>query len=180
MKTSYELNLLGRYFLSFTRTPIESIKSIPSTRFRSVLIFQTILSAIFGGLTGFFSRQFWHFWVWLFTFPIITVVVSSLLILTMLFIFKVFLRREESFFRIYRLVLASIFPFIVFFPILSYLPPLFLVCCAMSALLLIVGLVENFKIPQTTALKIVSLISLILIIVWIVNQIQSQEGLGAL
>ena len=180
MKTSAELKLLCIYFLKFIRAPIDTVKFPPQIRFRSLLLFQALLSSGFGALTGRISAQSWHLWIWFFTFPIINITVSSLLSLILLLTFKIFLKREEPFEKIYSLVFIALIPFIVFFPLFSYLPPLFLVCCALTALLLVVGLVENLKIPQTVAIKTVVLISIVFLLIWILNQIQSQEGLGAL
>ncbi|MDZ4661754.1 MAG: hypothetical protein SGJ18_09060 [Pseudomonadota bacterium] len=180
MNTSAELKILCLYFLKFIRAPIETIKTLPQSRFRCLLLFQVLLSAAFGSLTGVISSRSWHVWIWLFTFPIIIVIVSSLLSFTLLLTLKIFLRREEPFANLYRLVFVSLFPFTVFFPLLSYLPPLFLVCCALTTLLLIVGLVENFNIPQSLAIKIVGAMGVVFILVWILNQIQSQEGLSSL
>lgn len=180
MNTRADLISLTRYFLKFLRSPIDTIKAMPNSHFISLLIFQEILSAVFGAMAGLLSSQSWHIWIWIIALPLVTLIIGGLIGSVLLVTFKLYLRRDESFEKIYRLVFVSIIPFIVFFPILSFLPPLFLVCCLLSALLLIVGLVENFHVPQKVAIRIIGLMSLVFVVLWIFNQIQSQEGLSNL
>lgn len=172
-QTRNEISLLLKYLLSFIVSPIEALKQLPRTEWKSLIIFQ-ITGAVAVCLFSFlFNRNILHTVLNLAIVPTVLIFCSYLVAFTIVGYFKVFEKREIPFLGIYTLVVISLIPYLIAFPFFPLFPPLSIVACVFSAIAMSVGLVENFRVDKQSALKLMGALVLVFVFIWIVNMIAS-------
>src|SRR5690606_25993302 len=85
--------------------------------------------------------------------------------------FFFFLRRELPMRVLFSNVIFAHLPAMVLYTLSPLVPPLILVGLAVTGILVIVGLVENLKVPKTFTIRIVGGLFLLFVVFWIVNVI---------
>jgi hypothetical protein len=165
-----EIISLFKYLKDLVRNPVESIKQIPSIKFSSLLIFQFFLCAFSVVLSNLLAPYAINIGQ-----VIITIVASFIgLSLTSLFFYYFFLilfGRELSFRSLFTLVLFAHIPFALFHLLYYYFPVADLMGMGFSAILMIVGLVENYNIPRKAATRLLSSLYAMFFLFWIFKTI---------
>ncbi len=158
-----------QFLFGFFKNPLVGIRSVPSWSWPSQLIFLLILSAGTGFLTGLVAKSFLALLAGLFILPlsaiVLVLITSGFFYYVALFVFD----RQLPFQKLSALVLLASVP--TFF--LNIISPLIglasLVGLGLSALLLMVGLVENFKLPKKPTIKIVAALYAVILLLWLLN-----------
>ena len=165
-----EIISLFKYLKDLVRNPVESIKRIPSIDFSSLLIFQFLLcagSVVFSNLLAPYAINIGTI--------IITIIASFIgLSLTSLFFYYFFLilfGRELSFRSLFTLVLFAHIPFALFHLLYYYFPVADLMGMGFSAILMIVGLTENYNVPKKAATRLMSSLYAVFFIFWVFKTI---------
>lgn len=159
------------YILNYLRHPIEKIKTLPDWNWTVLLITVIVLSMGSGVLAGLVPPNFFRLMGGIIISPIVGLVTAIVGSLFVYYYFQVFEKRTCSFRKIFTLILLANIPFFIFQVLSELLPPITLVGFAFTALLLAVGLTENFQMEKRRALRLATILFAIVFILWLWNRI---------
>lgn len=174
IETKNELQTLFSYLFALVRNPVQEIQNLPEIRWKTLIIFQFCLNIISVVLSNVLAP-------YAISMVNITIsVVASVLALTLssLFFYYFFLilyNRQLPFIKIFSLVLFANIPFVIFHIAAFFFPPADLIGLAISALLMVVGLVENFQVPKKLATQLIIGLYFIFFLYWAGNLIVSRD-----
>lgn len=160
-----------QYILKYLRHPIEKIKVLPDWNWTVLFITVVILSMASGVLSGLVPPNFFRLMGGIIISPIVGIVTTSIGSLFIYYYFQVFEKRTCSLRKIFTLILLANIPFFIFQIASELIPPITLVGFAFTALLLAVGLTENFQMEKRRALRLVTILFAIVFILWLWNRI---------
>ncbi|MCB0348530.1 MAG: hypothetical protein KDD37_06820 [Bdellovibrionales bacterium] len=162
-----DLKYLSNFTLHFLRNPIEGMKSAPNLDWGQVLLLQGSLSLFSGVLAGIVSQNI-IFVVWgLLLFPLLALTISFLVSLSLHYLILFFFQKEFPVRQTFILLVLANIPFLV----LRVLSPLFytvdLVGFIIVGFLLVVGIVENYKLEKQKVIKLVFYFILFICLSWL-------------
>lgn len=160
-----------RYVLDYLRHPVEKIKTLPDWNWTVLLITLIAISMTSGVITGLVPPSFFRVIGGIIISPIVGVVTTAVGSLTIYYYFQVFEKRTCSLRKIFTLLLFANIPFFIFQVGSEVIPPITLVGFAFTALLMAVGLTENFQMDKRRALRLVTILFAIVFIIWLWNRI---------
>lgn len=160
-----------RYIINYLRHPVEKIKTLPDWNWPLLMITLISLSIASGVLTGLVPPNFFRIMGGIIVSPVVGVVTTFLGALFIYYYFQVFEKKTCSFRRVFTLILFANIPFFIFQVGSEILPPITLVGFAFTALLMAVGLSENFQMEKRRALRLVTILFAIVFIIWLWNRI---------
>lgn len=160
-----------RYITNYLRHPVEKIKTLPDWNWPLLMITLISMSIASGVLTGLVPPNFFRIMGGVIISPIVGVVTTFIGALFIYYYFQVFEKRTCSLRRIFTLILFANIPFFIFQVGSEILPPITLVGFAFTALLMAVGLTENFQMEKRRALRLVTILFAIVFIIWLWNRI---------
>ena len=140
--------------------------------FRS-LITLILVSMISGVITGLVPPNFFRIMGGLIVSPMVAGVTAFVGALFIYYYFQVFEKRTCSLRKIFTLILFANIPFFIFQIGSELVPPITLVGFAFTALLMAVGLTENFQMEKRRALRLVTIMFAIVFILWLWNRIDA-------
>lgn len=168
--SSVDLKALLKFILEFIKRPIEMISNLPDWNWASILTAHLLLSLASGVLAGLLKLNFYRIAAGLFLMPVVSTVSAFLLSLFLFYYFQFFEKRNESFRKIFTLVVLASIPFYLFQIISEYFSPVSLVGFAFTSLLGVVGLCDNFRLEKKRAYRLVGFIFAAVIATWLLNQ----------
>lgn len=161
------------FLKSFARHPLDEIARLPDWSFKHVAIVQLIIAAISGALAGLLNPGFWKILQGFLLFPFFALILNLLLSSFFYYYFQIFERRTVSFQKLFNLAFFASLPFFLFH-IASYV---FIIAdlfgLAMTAVLLIIGLTENFQLHKRKSLRLIAIIFSMLFLLWLMERISS-------
>ncbi|AFY01244.1 Yip1 family protein [Bdellovibrio bacteriovorus] len=160
-----------RYIINYLRHPVEKIKTLPDWNWPLLIMTLVALAIISGVLTGLVPPNFFRIMGGIIVSPIVAAVTTFIGSLFIYYYFQVFEKRTCSLRKIFTLVLFANIPFFIFQVGSELLPPITLVGFAFTALLMAVGLTENFQMEKRRALRLVTILFAIVFIIWLWNRI---------
>jgi hypothetical protein len=104
--------------------------------------------------------------------PFMAFFLTSLMAVFIYYYFQIFEKRTLDFKQIYILILFADIPFFLFQVASEILPPITLVGFAFTALLLAVGLTENFQLEKQKSLRLIGGLFLVVFLIWLWNLIE--------
>jgi hypothetical protein len=159
------------FVFDYLRHPIEKIKNLPDWNWLT-LITTLICTTMFSGiLTGLVPPNFFRIIGGIIISPLVGVVATTLGALFIYYYFQVYEKRTCSFRKIFTLLVFANIPFFVFQVGSEIIPPITLVGFAFTAMLMAVGLTENFQMDKKHSLRLVSILLAIVFILWLWNRI---------
>lgn len=159
------------YILKFLRNPLEEIRQVPNWNWSVVLVIQVLISMASGVLVGLLPPDFYKILGGLIISPVIGVVMGFIGALFIYYYFQVFEHRTCSLRKIFTLIMLANIPFFVFQVGSEHIPPITLVGFAFTALLMAVGLTENFQMDKKRAIRLVTGLFAVVFILWLWNRI---------
>lgn len=172
---SPDLVELLRFVPILARNPIEGIRQIPDLSWPTLLLLGGGTSALSGVLAGLVSGRWEQILGGLIVLPtnyyLLTFFLAGFFYYTGLFFFRV----EIPFRPLYSLILTSSLPFLIIHPISSWAPPFSLLGMALTCLLLIVGLVDTYRFPRKSTIRLVTGLFLTFVIIWIINMLAPEK-----
>lgn len=159
---------------SFLKNPIEEIKNIPPIEWKTLLLFQlglTFVSVVLSNLLAPYAISFVNVLISL----VAGIITISLICLFFYYFFLLLYEKQLSFMKIFTLVLFSHIPFALFHLAAAYFPPADLIGLGLSAILMIVGLVEHFKIPKKLAIQLMVALYSLFFIYWSISLISTNH-----
>lgn len=155
------------YLKKYFRHPLEEIARLPDWTLRQVIVVHGLLALISGILAGLFPPGVWKILQGLILFPILVTVMATLLSAFLYYYFQIFEKRTVSFVRIFTLVAFANLPFFLFHIPSSLFAPSDLFGLAMAAMLLAVGLTENFSLEKKRSIRLIGLLFGLLFLLWL-------------
>ncbi len=169
-----ELQILFVYLSALIRHPVDEIKRLPDIEWKALLLFQfflTFTSVVLSNLLAPYAISLINVLISL----IASIIAISLICLFFYYFFLILYEKQLSFIKIFSLVLFAHIPFALFHLASAFFPPADLIGLGISAILMIVGLVENFRIPKKLATQIMIGLYSIFFLYWTVNLITMRE-----
>lgn len=161
---------LIQFLIQFVKNPVQGISILPDWNWPSVFTVQILLAIASGVLSGILKLNFYRIMYGIVLMPVVTTISALLLALFLYYYFQFFENKSESFRKIFILVILSSIPFYIFQIISEYFMPITLIGFAFTALLAIVGLVENFNVQKKRAYIISGGLFVLVLIAWFTNR----------
>lgn len=177
-----DLFLLKDYCKEFLKHPVEKIKSVPVVSWESTVAGIFGINIICGILRAFYQFSFINFYhfnitnlinfvIALFITPIIAALILILLSLFIYYFFQILFKETYNFEKICTILFLSYVPGAPLYLGSVFYPPLFILGAVINAILLVVGLEENLRVPKKTLIKIVGIGFFLALVFWMTNQI---------
>lgn len=173
--TKSRLRDILTYLPLFFRSPITSIQRVPDWDFGNALLLLVLITIPSGILGGIVARNMMTVLWGIFLLPVITVFITAILAIGFYYVFTALFRTQVDPARLFLTVVLASIPFLalrIFVPII----PLFsLIGVILSALLLTVGVVDNFSLPRQKVFKLMGGLIAVFFIFWMYQTIQSSR-----
>ncbi|MBC7371335.1 MAG: YIP1 family protein [Bdellovibrionaceae bacterium] len=165
-----------KFIVNFLKHPIRQIVYLPDWPWRTLIWVQIVLSMISGVLASLTRPNIFGLLFGLIVMPIMSMLMVSLLTAFLYYYFQVFEKKSVSAAKLFTLSLFSSIPFFVFQIASTLLPPITLIGFAFSAMLLAVGLSENFQIEKKRAVRLCLVLFSVVLMVWIGNRVSDYRS----
>lgn len=167
------LRELPKFLLTYARDPVGTLRA-PLTLTWPALSSLVAGSALVSGvLVGLLSRSFLDFLIGLLVFPLTSLAIAVVFTFFIYYFFSFFRSTFLEFRRLSGIVAVSMVPYFLLHTFSGYIPPLDLIGFALTGLLLIVGLVEQFGIERRVCVRLIGGLGLAFFVIWSVVQFQS-------
>jgi hypothetical protein len=163
------------FILNFLKTPIQNISTLPTWSWKRTVLINTLLSVVAGTLSGCIPPNIFHMLFGLIFMPFITLILNHILAGFFYYYFQVFEKRTVDFLNLFKMVVLANIPYLILHILTSLLPPLTLIGLAFSALLLTVGLTDSFSLDKKRAIKLVSILYIMVFLVWLWNKLETRK-----
>ena len=164
---SVDFNHLFQYLIGFVKNPIEKIRVLPNWNWTSLFVFHIVLAVVSGILAGLLKLNALRMAAGLFIMPVVSTVSALLLTLFLYYYFQFFEKKTESYRRLFTLVVLASVPFYLFQILAEHLSFISIIGFAMTSMLGIVGLTENFGVEKKRAGIVVGGLFLLVLATWI-------------
>lgn len=159
------------YIVHYLRHPVEKIKHLPDWNWAVLLITLIVMSMASGVLTGLVPPNFFRVMGGIIISPLVGITTTFIGSLFIYYYFQVYEKRTCSLRKIFTLVLFANIPFFIFQVGSELIPPITLVGFAFTALLMAVGLTENFQMDKRRSTRLVTILFGIVFLLWLWNRI---------
>lgn len=159
------------YIANYLRHPVEKIKHLPDWSWTVLLITLIVVSMVSGVITGLVPPNFFRVMGGIIISPLVGITTTFIGSLFIYYYFQVYEKRTCSLRKIFTLVLFANIPFFIFQVGSELIPPITLVGFAFTALLMAVGLTENFQMEKRRSIRLVTILFGIVFILWLWNRI---------
>lgn len=167
LKTKEVLN----YIVHYLRHPIQNIARLPNWNWAILILTLAFMSVISGVLTGLVPPNIYRIMSGLIVSPIVGLATTSVGALFIYYYFQVFEKRTVSLRQIFTLLVFANIPFFIFQIGSELIPPITLVGFAFTAMLMAVGLTENFQMQKRRALRLMGVLFAVVFLIWLANRI---------
>ena len=163
---------------SFFSNPIEAMKIPLSLSWPEILCLQVGSGFLSGFFSGVAVRTNQDFVSGLVLFPLTSLVICFVFSGFIFSFFSLFHATFLDFKRLHGIVVLSLIPYFFLHLLAGFLPPVDLIGFALTALLLIVGLVEQFALNKRQVMTVVGGLSAAFFLTWMVAQIHLAEPMN--
>ena len=161
-------------FLSrFVRDPIDSMKAPLKLTWPAALSLQAGAAMLSGALAGVLSRNFWDFLVGLVLFPLSSVIIGFIFSGFFYYFFIAFRSTYLDYRRLHSIVVVATMPYFVLHAVSGFLAPIDLIGFALTSLLLIVGLIEQFNLDRIIVARLVGGMYAVFFVIWVASLIHA-------
>ncbi|MCX7977970.1 MAG: hypothetical protein N2578_03105, partial [Bdellovibrionaceae bacterium] len=124
-----------------------------------------------GMLSGFLPFGTWRVLQGILLFPALTAIMGALLAVFLYYYFQVFEKRLVEYLRLLTLVYIANFIFLLFHIPAHYFPFADLIGLAFAAILLVVGLTENFALSRERSLRVIGVLFGMVVLIWLTEKV---------
>lgn len=165
------INELLEFLIDFVKNPVLKIKTLPQWNWTSLFLLHIVLSVISGALAGLLKLNIYRIAFGLFLMPVVSTLTALLMSMFLYYYFQFFENKTESFKKLFTLVVLSSIPFYFFQVVSEYFSFISIIGFAMTSLLGIVGLCENFNVAKKRAALVVGSLFALVLLTWIANHL---------
>ncbi len=163
-------------YLRFLKNPVQEIRHLPNWSLRDQVINQVIVTAVSGALSGVMQRSFLSIIYSAITVPILAGITIFVATLFFYFFFQVFGGVTLAFRRLMELMFFANIPFFIFMTVAHLFPPIIGIAMAFSAILIVVGLCDNFQLERKMVIRTVAGVYALFVIVWAWTWFDAQKS----
>lgn len=160
-----------QFLIEFVKHPVEKVKSLPDWNWQTLFVLHLILAVVSGMLAGILKFNFYRIAAGLFLMPVVSTVAALLMTMFLYYYLQFFENKNESFRRLFTMVVLCSVPFYLFQVLSEYVSFISVIGFAMTSLLGIVGLTENFRVPRRKAQIAVGVLFGMVFITWLTNNL---------
>lgn len=164
-----------KVLLDFAKNPVQGMKTLPEWKWPRLLILMGAFAAICGVLRGVVNRSFLEMVSGVLVYPVSALLMIAIFSGLFYYIFLFFYKRQLSYHRIYTNFTFAVLPSVLLSTVSYLVPPITLLGSAVTGLLLVVGFVDNFRLPKKAVTKLIAGLFLIYVIIWIFSTINFQQ-----
>lgn len=157
---------LPRILFRIARDPVGSIKEPSRLTWSAAFSLQIGAALASGAITALIEKSPLDFIIALFVFPIITLMTSATFTLFIYYYFSLFTKTYLDMRRLYSLIVIAMTPYFLIHTLSGFLPPLDLIGFSLMAILIGVGLVEQFRLDHKVILKLISVTFCLFFLIW--------------
>lgn len=168
-KPSVDFEALIRFLIEYIKHPVEKISNLPDWNWPSLFTVHILMSIFSGFIAGLLKFNFLRMAAGLTLMPIASMASSLIMSLFLYYYFQFFENRTENYKKIFTLVILSSVPFYLFQILSEYFSLVSLIGFAMSSILSIVGLCDNFGLEKKRAYRVIGIIFIMALLTWISN-----------
>jgi hypothetical protein len=162
--------------IPFLRHPMTGVKHIPDWPWHRIILLHVLITGSAGVLAALVERKSsFSIIASLIASPILTALILGISTLFFYYCFQIFANQTVSFRKLFTIVLFANIPQFVFQIIAGYVPPITLVGMAFTALLLLVGFVENLHVDRKLVIRLLIALYAIFFALWISNMISNSH-----
>ncbi|MGZ3749383.1 MAG: YIP1 family protein, partial [Pseudobdellovibrionaceae bacterium] len=162
-----------KYILQLLRHPLKEIAHLPNWSWKTLTWLQIACAMLSGLLAGLTKPGFFSILAGLIVTPFIAMTMVLVLTAFLYYYFQVFEKRTVPASKLFTLAVLSSLPFFILQIGSSLLPPVTLIGFAFSAMLIAVGLTENFQMEKFRAIRLSLVLFAVVLLVWIGNKIST-------
>ena len=166
-RTKEVLHFLMEYF----KNPIIGIRKTPEWDWPTVIIVQGALSSFCGLLSGIVAQSVSGALLGFIFFPITAIITHFVVSGFFYYTFLFFYNTQVAFRQLYIVTVLANLPFIVLTILSPLLRPITLVGLAVTGLLLLVGFVENFRLPKRSLARFLLILYALYVVMWVVSTV---------
>jgi len=160
-----------KYIVNFLKHPIRGIAHLPEWPWRTLIWVQILLSMASGVLASLTRPNIFGLLFGILVMPFMSMLMVSLLTAFLYYYFQVFEKKTVPAVKVFTLSVFTSIPFFIFQIASTLVPPITLIGFAFCAMLLAVGLSENFQIEKRKAIRLSIVLFAVVLLVWIGNQL---------
>ena len=169
---AHEIRQILDFLTHFVRRPVEMIKHTPDLSWRALFTVQIGAALTSGVLLGAFTHSVFDFFLGLIVLPITTLLSTLILSSFLFYFFSLFRSTYLDFRRLYTVVVFSNLTYFLFHITAGFIPPMDLLGFALTCILMVVGISEQFSQDRKLILKLIGSIYALFVVLWIVGQIR--------
>jgi hypothetical protein len=162
---------IAKYILQFLKHPLQEVAHLPTWSWKTSVWVQIVCAIISGFVAGLTKPGFFSIMAGIIVTPFIAMLMVSVLTAFLYYYFQVFEKRTLPAQKLFTLAVLTSIPFFILQIASSLLPPITLVGFAFSAMLMTVGLTENFQMEKRRAIRLCAVLFAIVMLVWIANKV---------
>ena len=151
----------------YLKNPLEGMKHVPSWDWPTVLILEILLTAVTSVLGGILAHHWLALLGGILLGPIMGLAITFVLSGTLYYACLFIMRTELEFRKVFVVTVLAMVPSQILGVVSVLARPITLICLIVTALLLIVGLVENFMLDKKKVTQIVGSIAAFVILAWL-------------
>lgn len=148
------------------RNPAATMRDPLRLTWPAALSLQAGAAMISGALVGLISGNIWDLLIGVIVFPVTSVLAGIVFALFLFQFFSIFKTTLLDFQRVYSVVVLSTLPYYFVHILAGFVSPLDLLGFALTTILLIVGLVEQFGMDRKSVIKVMLGIYLLFFLAW--------------
>ena len=153
--------------------PIGTMRAPVTLSWPAIVVLVSVSAILSGGLVGLINHNALDLIIGLFVFPLTTLVITFVFSFFIYYKFTLFHATFLDFRRLVSIVTLALAPYFLFHTVSSFIAPIDLLGFALTALLLIVGLVEQFGLERKTCVRLVTGMTFAFFIVWSIGQFRA-------
>ncbi len=158
---------------SFVRDPIGTMRAPLALTWPAIASLVVGSALVSGALVGLISNSFLDFLIGLLLFPLTSLVITLVFAFFIYYFFSLFRSTFLEFRRLASIVSLAMVPYFLVHTFSSFAPPIDLIGFALTGLLLIVGLVEQFSLDRRTCVRLIGGLGIGFFIIWSIVQFQT-------
>lgn len=160
-------------YIRFLKHPVQEIRSLPDWSWKNQILNQVLVTATTGGIAGFLKSSILGVAQGIVLVPLITAFTILVATLFFYFFFQVFAGTTLHFRRLMELIFFANIPFFIFQTVAHWFPPISLFGLSMAALLMIVGLCDNFQLERRLVIRTVAAVYILFLAIWAWTRIEA-------
>lgn len=163
-------------YLRFLKNPMAEIRHLPDWSWRNQILNQLVVTAATGAASGLLQKNALSIIQGIILVPIITAITIFVATLFFYFFFQVFGGVTLPFRRLMELIFFANIPFFIFQTVTHWFPPISIFGLAISGLLMIVGLCDNFQLQRRMVIRTVAGVYALFVLVWAWSRFEATKS----